>query len=393
MEKEVLYLCVDPDGIEKASEMRPKRLYEAMTEHVPQKYIDEHPKENYGPDQWIDSGSDTDYGYFGYDYSFDGICLPKGMIKKLIGKDLTWEDEPYEYHVLTDEEEEKVKIERQKEMIFDSLEDKCRYFQSLADYRLPENSFVIAHIDGRSFSKFIKNRFKKPFDEDFIEMMNETAKYLCANVSGVKCAYVQSDEISLLITDFNEESDDAEHFFGGRLCKMQSIIASMATSKFNRLFTTFLMTKDDVKDPLAVMESSPLLQFDCKCWSVPVANDAFAWFLFRQIDCVRNSKQQAAQSYLSHKELLGKNTDEQIEMLKTEKGIDWNDYPQGQKYGRLIVKRDLLLCRVNEDGTTDNFTRGKWVVEDGLDLTNPENKEKFLETVPVLKLDIDSINK
>ena len=94
-------------------------------------------------------------------------------------------------------------------MKFQSLKEKCEYFRSLSDYKLVPNSYVIIMLDGRSFSKMIKNKYKKPFDETFIDMMNETAKYLLQNVQGVKFAYVQSDEISILVTDFDTPMTDS----------------------------------------------------------------------------------------------------------------------------------------------------------------------------------------
>ena len=57
-----------------------------------------------------------------------------------------------------------------------TLESKCREYQKTADYHLDANKPIIVHIDGRSFSKMVKNKFKKPFDENFINMMNEGVK-------------------------------------------------------------------------------------------------------------------------------------------------------------------------------------------------------------------------
>ena len=379
MTEDKLYLCVGSDGVEMASNFPPRRLYDEMLSHAPQKYIDSNPIENYGENNWIDTISDTDYGYCGYDYSFDGIYLPAGTIEKLVGEKMTWEDEPREFNP----NGETVLFEKH----FGSLEEKCRYYQFLSDYRLREKSFILVHIDGRSFSKLVKNRFKQPFDDDFIYMMNETAKYLCEKVSGVKFAYVQSDEITLVITDFDEDGNFGEHFFGGRLCKMQSIIASLATSEFSRLYTVYALKNDETKRPaLEVINEIPLIQFDCKCWNVNNANDAFAWVLYRQIDCVRNSKQQTAYTYFSHNQLLGKDADMQIQMVKDEKDIDWNDYDNGKKYGRFILRREFLLSRVNQDGTTDNFSRKKWVVEAGYDITDEDNRKTFYEDNPIFKV-------
>jgi tRNA(His) 5'-end guanylyltransferase len=365
--------------MEMASNYPPRRMYDEMLSHAPQKYIESHPIENYGENNWIDTVGDTDYGYYGNDYSFDGIYLPTGTIEKLIGEKMTWEDEPREFNP----NGETVLFEKH----FDSLEEKCRYYQFLSDYRLREKSFILVHVDGRSFSRLVKNRFKQPFDDDFIGMMNETAKFLCENVTGVKFAYAQSDEITLVVADFDEEGNFGEHFFGGRLCKMQSIIASLATSQFNRLYTAYTLKHDKTnRTAMEIISEIPLAQFDCKCWNVNNANDAFAWVLYRQIDCVRNSKQHAAQTYFSHNQLLGKDTDAQVQMLKDEKGIDWNDYEDGKKYGRFLLRREFLLSRVNQDGTTDNFSRKKWVVEDGYDITDEGNRKKFYEDNPIFKI-------
>lgn len=235
-------------------------------------------------------------------------------------------------------------------MKFNSLKDKCEYFRSLADYKLTPNSYVIAMLDGHSFSKLIKNKYKKPFDERFMGYMDKVAEYLCARLQGAKVAYVQSDEISILITDFDNPDTDSP--FGYRLCKLQSLLAGMAAARFNQLVlqdafndyhcTHGLLSIEGNKYPYddfySMVESQKLAEFDCKVWNVPDWNTAFCHFLWRQNDCTRNSKQQAAQTYLSHKELMGKSADKQVEFLKEKFGIDWNGYTDGEKYGRIIYR-------------------------------------------------------
>lgn len=272
-------------------------------------------------------------------------------------------------------------------MQFKSLEDKCLYYRGLGEYRLLPNSYVMVMLDGRSFSHSVKNRFRKPFDDDFIRMMNETAKYVCKNVQGAKFAYVQSDEISIVLTDFDTPTTDA--FFSNRLSKLHSIIASLATAKFNQLMYQYrfeklvnlsgyapqLTTSEVVEE----LEKLPLYQFDCKCWNVPTYNDVFAWFLYRNIDCTKNSKQQTAQTYLPHKELMGKTTDIQIEYLKEVKNIDWNDFTPNKKWGRFIWKSEKEL--VNSQG--EPYTRCVWEVFDGVDLST-ENGRAFFHNLNVI---------
>lgn len=267
-----------------------------------------------------------------------------------------------------------------------TLKDKCREYQKRRDYHVDTDKFIIAHIDGRSFSKMIKNKFQKPFDVNFIDMMNKTAQYLCQMVQGTHLAYVQSDEITLII---KKNTEDSDIFFGGRLCKMQSIIASLATAKFNQLMILYNMEYHPNINPLNTIENTVLCQFDCKIWDVDNANDAMAWLLFRNIDCTRNSKQQTCQTYLSHKELMSKHTDEQVALLLEKKGINWSELPDGQKYGRLIQKQMVTEERTfsTKDGIerTESCTRSKWQIIDGFDLTVSANRERITEMYPIFK--------
>ena len=261
----------------------------------------------------------------------------------------------------------------------ESLKEKGMRFQKQRDYVLDTNKPILVHVDGRSFSKNIKNKFKKPFDRDLIDMMNKTAVYLCEKVQGAQIAYVQSDEISLLIM---KDGPDSDIFFGGRICKMQSIIASLATAKFQTLMTAYWLEKMNeenavygIKFITNQINDMPLYQFDCKVWDVDTPNDAFAWFLFRNIDCIRNSKQQFAQTYVPHKVLLKHSADEQVLMAMDDNGRDWRSCADDEKYGR-IISHDILTF-LNEDGL--EYDRAKWIPHDGVDLTVPENREEFIE--------------
>ena len=247
-------------------------------------------------------------------------------------------------------------------MYFKTLKDKCEFYRSLTDYKLMPNSYVLAMVDGHCFSKLIKHKFDKPFDDMFIKMMNETAKYLCENIQGAKLAYTQSDEISILITDFDTPMTDS--FFGFRLCKMQSLIAAMATAKFNQMYAKLA---NDYPDKFN-MKEYPTCTFDCKVWTVPNANDAYAWFLYRQTDCIKNSKAQTAQAYLSHKSLVGLTSDEMIAKLKNEKGIDWYEFENDKKYGRVIKKVETPMEKDLPNGEHISFVRNVWTPVSANDL-------------------------
>ena len=107
-------------------------------------------------------------------------------------------------------------------------------YENITRYYLTRRMPVIIRIDGRAFHTFTRG-FKKPFDDILVSTMQDTMKYLCENIQGCVLGYTQSDEISLVLTDYAELTTDA--WFGNNLQKMCSISASMATLAFNKAFT------------------------------------------------------------------------------------------------------------------------------------------------------------
>lgn len=278
-----------------------------------------------------------------------------------------------------------------------TLKDRMNYYRNLTDYRIMPNCYTLVMLDGRSFSKLIKNYYDKPFDNRFINMMNTTAEYICKNVQGALFAYVQSDEISILL------SNESDTFFGGRLNKMLPVIASMASGKFNQLRTIDAlknMIYDNVVECITeegvieTINDTKLVEFDCKVWNVPTFNDVFSWFLYRQNDCIRNSKQQAAQTYLPHNMLLNKSTDEQIKLLKKKNGIDWKTrYNDGEKYGRFIykeVKSQEIYVKCLDKTIICN--RSEFIAHNAFLLNDDNGKEKFTDLIKKLKAMRDNKN-
>ena len=272
-------------------------------------------------------------------------------------------------------------------MIFKTLKDKCEYYRSLTDYRLLPNGYVLVMIDGKNFSSLIKNKFEKPFDNWFISVMNSTCEHLLKNIQGCVGGFVQSDEISLLIKDTPETCLP----FDGRMCKLLSIIPAFATSHFTKeIIKHFIFTHPnnlqkgiEIKTYFTPDFIDKLISdmkdyvFDCKVWNVPstTPNEAFSWFLYRQIDCVRNSKQQFCQTYLPHKKLMKKNTDEQVQLCIEETGHDWNEISDDKKYGRFFFKDSIT--KVNDNG--EEYKRHIWNMV-SIDLTDVNNREWLKET-------------
>ena len=233
-----------------------------------------------------------------------------------------------------------------------------------------EHLLSFAVSDGKSFHNFTKG-FKRPYDEVFHEAMNNTMKYLCANIQGCKFGYTQSDEITLLLTDYDTLTTDA--WFGYSVQKMCSIAASMATLTFNKYFRDAINKKftGTIEDfdhfkALSIARDKGAM-FDARCFNIPVSEISNC-FLWRFLDCYRNSVQMLGQTYFSHNELHKLNSSQIQEKLFQERGINYATYPEEFKNGVCAMKnsegiwelKPMFDPRKNVDffDTYLNHTRG-----------------------------------
>lgn len=111
------------------------------------------------------------------------------------------------------------------------LAERMKGYEKRNRYYLQRRMPVILRLDMRAGHSFTRG-FERPFDEVFIKSMQDTAKYLCENIQNCKLSYQQSDEITLLLVDYDKLNTDC--FFDYRVDKLCSIVASMATMAFNR---------------------------------------------------------------------------------------------------------------------------------------------------------------
>jgi len=220
----------------------------------------------------------------------------------------------------------------------DSLGDRMKDYESRFKYKLPRRAYTIIRLDGKAFHNYTKY-LDKPFDLNFVEDMIKTTLYLCKNIQGCKFGYVQSDEISLLLTDFDDISTDA--WFDGSVQKIVSVSASMATAKFNQL-----RLDRKINNQYVSLENFQLANFDSRTWSLSDPWEVFNTFLWRQQDATRNSIQMVARALASHKECNNKNTNELQELI-FQKGQNYNDYPIYLKRGTFVYKDEKWLIDRN----------------------------------------------
>ena len=199
----------------------------------------------------------------------------------------------------------------------DSLGDRMKGYERATLTLLPRRTYTIIRVDGRAFHSYLRDA-AKPYDQQFMADMDATAEALCREVSGAVFAYTQSDEISLLVCDFTAAG--TQPWFGGVAAKMVSISAAVATATLN------------------ARRPGRAALFDSRVFTIADPREVANYFIWRQRDCVRNSITMAAQAQFSHRRLHGVNTGQMQELLWSEKGINWNDYPDGCKRGRVVVK-------------------------------------------------------
>lgn len=214
---------------------------------------------------------------------------------------------------------------------------------------------VYARVDGRSFSKFT-NGLEKPYDERMVRCMVETCKYMVDQTNAL-IGYTQSDEFSLI---WYTSDVDSQIWFNGRIFKMTSNLASIATVKFYQMVQELF--------PSEYAEKMPT--FDCRVFQLPDKTEASNMILWREQDATKNAISSAAQSYFSHKKLQGLSGKQMQEMLFQKEGINFNDYPVFFKRGTFVrkvaVDRELTkkeLDLIPKDRQPDGPVRRSEMVE------------------------------
>jgi tRNA(His) 5'-end guanylyltransferase len=192
-------------------------------------------------------------------------------------------------------------------------------YEAVSSNKLMRRTPVIIRLDGKAFHTYTKS-IKNAFDGGMHLCMVETMIYLCENIQGAVLGYTQSDEITILLKDW--QTHETQAWFDNKQTKMESISASMATAKFNEQAKMIL--PPNVSDRFAL--------FDSRAFNVPV-DDVTNCFLWRQQDASRNSVQMLGRMHFSNNEMQNKNNSQVQDMLMLQKGVNWNDLDTWKKRG------------------------------------------------------------
>lgn len=262
----------------------------------------------------------------------------------------------------------------------DSLGDRMKGYEGVSRNFLTRRVPAIIRLDGKAFHTFTKG-MKKPFDPVLTQAMQETMKYLCENIQGCVLGYTQSDEITLVLTDYATIQTDA--WFGYNVQKMCSVSASMATMAFNQIFShTIADLEGDIAQEYETDGMNEWVEtmlpyyevyktafkkggmFDSRAFSVP-KEEVCNCLIWRQQDATRNSIEAVGQANFSHHELHKKTCNMIQEMLWSQRGINWNDFPTELKRGSCCVKRQFeeTIDDPRNPGQKITVCRNRWIID------------------------------
>lgn len=219
-----------------------------------------------------------------------------------------------------------------------------KYFKDMeaaqAPSVLPRTDWWIIRVDGRAFHTFTKG-MRRPYDIDFMHSMDDTAVVLCEEIQNARYAYVQSDEISVLVKANGEK---AQTWFGGERDKVISISAAIASAEKSRQWER-------------------RAQFDSRVITTDLAMDVERYLIWRQHDAFRNAVSMAAQAHFPHSLLKGVGTGAQIRMLQAKTGLSLEALlPDGFRKGRLVAP-----YAVRESVTYQHKKTGEWMTAEDVE--------------------------
>ena len=192
--------------------------------------------------------------------------------------------------------------------------DRLKSFEAVTDLTLDPQLPIIIRLDGRAFHTWT-TCVERPFDPRLNGLMDQTMLSLASAV-GARYCYTQSDEITLVCL----AEGKSQPIFGGRVLKICSLIASLASAKFNQSLAEWDIT------------SNRLATFDCRAFNVPDKKTAAEVVMWRETDAIRNSTLGRGQEFLSPKQLHGMGTRAVREWLKNNHHA-WGELPPERKFG------------------------------------------------------------
>jgi tRNA(His) 5'-end guanylyltransferase len=258
-----------------------------------------------------------------------------------------------------------------------TLRERMKEYEMQSRTRLLRRVPVIIRLDGCHFHTWTRG-LDRPFDKELMQIMKNTMLTLCNKIQGCALGYTQSDEITLVLVDYQRIESMA--WYDNQVQKICSVAASIATSAFEEnledqiealnILAQWFNENNMSKDEKECLDKAELLtskrfkaNFDARAFNIPI-HEVVNNLIWRQQDCTRNSVNLLAQSLYPHKELQGINSKDLQDKMFTEKGINWNEQRTDFKRGACAIKDE----------------EGKWFIDTEIPILT-ENREYIRKLV------------
>lgn len=213
-----------------------------------------------------------------------------------------------------------------------SLGDRMKGYEKVPQQRLMSKAPVVIRLDGKDFHTYTRG-CDKPFDEDLHVVRQGVLEYLCNNIQGCIFGYSQSDEISLVMKDWDTYNTSA--LFDNKIQKLCSVSASMATAEWALLSAQVDGVRTSGSDKF-----TKTALFDSRCFNLP-STEVVNYLLWRQQDWERNSVQMLGQSLYQHSELQGVSCKQMVTNIENEHGIVWGNLASWKKSGEFWLRGEV----------------------------------------------------
>ncbi|EFC50628.1 predicted protein [Naegleria gruberi] len=241
---------------------------------------------------------------------------------------------------------------------FDEVVARMKLFEgqydSKVNFDIADQQPIVMRFDGFHFKSFTTNGdiFEKPFDANIHWALLLAVRDLCLkNLSmNPTLIYNCSDELTLLFsgqTSNNEKQKVPNGIYRGRAQKLVSISTSFLTITFNYYLRKLLranadsfesrleydmhnsniskksyQTEDFEKRRLVrqkLLDGDIFGNFDCRIYQLPTISHAIDYMIWRQIDCIRNSKTTLGSKFYAQNEMNFLSASKIVEMVEQEK--------------------------------------------------------------------------
>lgn len=257
----------------------------------------------------------------------------------------------------------------------DSLGQRMKEYEAVTTgLRLVPKEVIIIRLDGKAFHTFTKG-MERPFDTLLANAMATATLELCKDTQTCVFGYTQSDEITLVLKI--PDRIKSQSYLDNKLHKQISLSASKLTNKFMQTF----IAESENRHRIGLWSLEELnryrqkyfkAEFDSRVFNIPEW-DVINNIIWRQKDAIRNSIEGLGQYHFSSKELYKKSCNDILNMLVSEKGVDWNDLPTR-------FKRGIACYKIY----SPQYKRGKWALDTSMPVIT-ENREWFNEVTGLVE--------